>query len=147
MAVVTPTFLLRNHNEAVVKVMGPTGSTATIDLDTLIGSNQIVDLGVGAPVPTVDIAAVTWTGHFDTVITISRNAKVVMTLPSTGSNFLNFNGQDMPPDNTENTSDIAVSITGGQGEVWLRLRKIAGYRSSIELGEFSIYDDPEQVGQ
>lgn len=146
MAEVTPSFTLKTHQDVVVKVAGEAGSTATIDLDSLIAAGQIVDGREGA-VKKVDIAAVTWTGHYDSIITISRNGVVIMTLPSTGANFLNFNGQDMPCDNIENESDVDVSIAGAQGEVWLRLRKVAGYRTTIEPEQFGPYDDPTKAGE
>lgn len=146
MAEVTPTFTLKTQQDVVVKVVGGAGSTATITLESLATTKQVIEDRLGMEPPTVDIAAVTWTGHYNGVITIKRNNIVVMTLPSTGTNFLNFNGQDMPCDNTENTSDITVSIAGDQAELWLRLRKIAGYRSTVELEQFSIYDNPTEVG-
>lgn len=48
----------------------------------------------------------------------------------------------MTPEITENTSPIEVTITGTQGEVWIRLKKVSGYRSTIEYATYGAYDDP-----
>lgn len=147
MAVVTPTYTLKNNLDVVVKVQGPAGSTATINLADLATTAQVVENRPGYTTPTVDIAAVTWTGHYNAVITIKRNNVVIMTLPSTGANFLNFNGQDMTADNTEHQSPFEISIADAQAELWLRLKKVAGYRSTVETEQFSVYDNPALPGE
>ena len=137
MAVVTPTYMLKNNLDVVVKVQGPAGSTATINLADLATSAQVVEDRPGYTTPTVDIAAVTWTGHYNAVITITRNNVVIMTLPSTGSNFLN----------SEHQSPFSISIADAQAELWLRLKKVAGYRSTVETEQFSVYDNPALPGE
>lgn len=115
-------FLKKTNREAIAKVAGNSGSH-TIALADLLVSGEIY---TGEPL-TVDILGVTWTGHYDTTLTVSRNNEILMTLPSTGSNYVNLSGENMFKDVTNNTSDIVVNITGSQGEVWLRLRKRLGY--------------------
>lgn len=135
---------LRNtHQEAVIKVSGGDATTETIVLaDLATTPGQVLD---GAT-QTVNIVGVTWTGQNATEITVTRNSVVVMTLPSTGSTTIDFGGQALPPENTENTSSIVVSIAGGQGEVWLKLRKVGGYKTTIEPEQFGPYDDPTVAG-
>ena len=135
---------LRNtHQEAVIKVSGGDATTETIVLaDLATTPGQVLD---GAT-QTVNIVGVTWTGQNATEITVTRNSVVVMTLPSTGSTTIDFGGQALPPENTENTSSIDVSIAGGQGEVWLKLRKVGGYKTTIEPEQFGPYDDPTVAG-
>lgn len=136
--------LKNTQQEAVVKVYGGTGTSETIDLQTtILGSFQELD---GAT-QTVNIVGVTWTGQNATEITVTRNSTVVMTLPSTGSSTIEFGGQTLPPETTANTSDVVVSITGGVGEVWLKLRKVGGYKSkSGEYAQYGAYEDETRVG-
>jgi len=139
---VAKTFLKISENEAVIKIAG-TGSTSVISLATdLLASTQTLN---GA-IQTVDITGVTFSGENATLIQIVRNSVIVMTLPSSASNFYDFSGQMMPAENTQNTKDISVTISGGQGEVWIRVRKTTGYKSKIEYGLFGSYDDPTVTG-
>ena len=136
--------LKNTQQEAVVKVYGGAATSETIDLQTtILGSFQQLD---GAT-QTVNIVGVTWTGQNATEITVTRNGVVVMTLPSTGSSTIDFGGQTLPPETTGNTSDIVVAITGGVGEVWLKLRKVSGYASkSGEYATYGAYEDETRVG-
>lgn len=120
----------KTYAEALVKVAG-TAAAETISLTTdLLATNDSL---LSGGTPTVNIAAVTWTGTAAGVITITRGGVVVMTLNSAASGFLDFGGQIFPPDPTGNTSDIVVTISGGQAECWIRLRKVAGYKSTDAL--------------
>lgn len=127
MAVVKNIFK-KTYAEALVKVAG-IGAFETITLAELVGTNEALVVG---GTPTVNIAAVTWTGTAAGVITITRGGVVVMTLNAGASGFLDFGGQIFPPDPTGNISDIVVTITG-QAECWLRLRKVSGYKSTDAL--------------
>lgn len=138
----TKSFLKVSHQDCVAKVAGNAG-TATIVLATdLLSSGQVLD---GAT-QVVNITGVAWTGTNDCVLSVARNGLIVMTLPSTGSNYLDFDNSQMTPETTNNTNDIAVTITGTQGEVWLRLKKMSGYKSTIEDATFGSYDDPTVAG-
>ena len=77
----------------------------------------------------VDLVGVSFTGHPLTVLTVSRNNQVLLSLPATGASFLNLSGQDMVSDISNNSSNIVVTITGGVGQCWLRLRKVGGYET------------------
>ena len=135
--------ILKNvHPEAVVKVYGPAATSETIDISTLLATGQILD---GAT-QTVNIVGVTWTGQNATEISIVRNAVTVMTLPAAGTSSIDFGGQVLPAETTQNTSDITVNIASGVGEVWLKLRKVGGYKTTIEPEQFGPYDDPTVAG-
>lgn len=136
-------FLKITHQDCVAKVAGNAGSV-TIDLatDLLPVTGQVLD---GAT-QSVNITGVSWTGTNDAVITISRNNLIVMSLPSTGSNYLDFDNSQMVPENTNNTYPLVVTITGTQGEAWIRLKKVGGYKSTIELASFGAYDNPLVAG-
>jgi len=94
----------------------------------------------------VNITGVNWTGGTGGVITITRNNVVVMTLQSAAAGMIFFDGQTMPPENTENTSDIVVSVSGAQSECWIKLRKVSGYKTTIEPEQFGPYDNPSVAG-
>lgn len=124
----------------VIKVWG-TNSTDTITLNTDLLSPTMVVQGT----PTVNIGFVTWyvsSGASDTV-NITRNSVPVMNLYQNGS--FDFAGEGGWTEDTENTSNIVVSITG-TGGCYLTLRKTAGYKSKIEPETFGSYDNTTVVG-
>lgn len=138
---VTQTIIKNTDKEAVVKVAG-TAATSTINIATLLAANQVLDGGT----QTVNIIGVSWSGDAAGVININRNAITIMTLLATSSNTLIFDGQTMTPDTVQNTSNIDVVVSGGVGQVWLKLRKVSGYKTTIELAEFGSYDNPAVAG-
>ncbi len=140
---IVKTILKKTHQEAVVKVAG-TAAAGTISLASdLLPTGQALD---GAT-QTVNIVGVTWTGAPTGVITITRNSIVVMTLQADAAGALEFNGQMMLPDTISNTSDIVVTISAAQAECWLRLRKVGGYKTTVEPEQFGIYDNPAVAGE
>jgi hypothetical protein len=120
-------YIKKSNIDVVAKVSGTAGTTVTIDLENLVVPNEYIN-----GIPTVDLTGVSFTGHYLTVLTVKRNNKVLLSLPATGASFLNLSGQDFPSDNSNNTADLVVSITGGQGECWLRLKKVSGYETVDE---------------
>jgi hypothetical protein len=139
------------HQEAVVKVWGAAATTEVIDISTLLATGQEL---IPEGTPTANIVGVTWTGHPTAVITVTRNVLVgetptatrVLTLPCTGANSIDFGGQELPPETTGNDSDLTVAITAESGEVYIKLRKVDGYRTQIEDATYGAYDDPTRVG-
>ena len=139
---IVKTILKKTHQEAVVKVAG-TAAAGTISLASdLLPTGQALDGGT----QTINIVGVTWTGAADGIVTITRNSVVVMTLQANAAGALEFNGQMMLPDTIENTSDVVVTISGAQAECWLRLRKVGGYKTTVEPEQFGIYDNPAAAG-
>jgi len=141
---VTKTVLRATHQEAVVKVAG-TAAAGTISLasDLLPATGQILKSG---GTPTVNIVGVTWSGAIGGVITITRNSVTVMTLVADNPGQLDFAGQGMVPDTINNTNDIVVTIGTNQAECWLKLRKVAGYQTTIEPEQFGPYDNQTLAG-
>lgn len=139
---VVKTILKNVNQEAVVKVAG-TAAAATIDLSTdLLASTQALD----GDTQTVSIVGLVWTGAADGIITITRNSVVVTTLQANAAGSLEFGGQQMIPENINNTSDIVVTISGAQAECWVRLRKVSGYSTKVEYATYGAYDDETRVG-
>ena len=139
----TKSILRLTQTEAVVKIAGD-AIGATIDLQTdLLAATEA--LAVGSQ--TVTIVGVRWSGDLSNTILITRNSKRVLTLPTESADYIAFDGQELPPDNTEATSDIVVSQTGtGYVELYLKLRKVSGYNTKIETAVYGIYDDETAVG-
>jgi len=139
---VTKTIIKKVHQEAVVKVAG-TSAAATISLSTdIVAAGQVTD----GDTQRVTITGVSWTGADGGIISIARNSVVVMTLQANAAGFLDFSGQNMIPDNINEDKDVIVTISGAQAECWLRLRKISGYKTTIEPEQFGPYDDPSVAG-
>ena len=146
----TKVILKKTHQEAIVKVAG-TGATETISLaNDLLPTTQVLG-ATGAQA--VNIVGVTWTGNTDGIVTISRGGVgasgatgVVMTLQANACGQLDFGGQQMIPDSIGNTSNIEVAISGAQAECWLKLRKVAGYTTTVEPEQFGSHDDPTVAG-
>jgi hypothetical protein len=139
----TAKSILKNTNqEAVVKVAGTSG-TETITLGTdLVAATQ----ATAGETQAVNIVGLVWTGAAGGTITVTRNGTVVTTLQANAAGMLDFSGQAMIPENVNNTSDIAVAISGAQAECWIRLRKVSGYATKVETAVFGAYDDETQVG-
>lgn len=137
----TKSIIKLNEGEAVVKVAGDSGSV-TIDLQTdLLSPTHILEA-----TQNVTIVGVGWTGAGDNIF-VERNSIRVLTLPSSNPDYIDFSGQDLPPDNTASTFDIVVSKSGtGNVELYLKLRKVSGYRSNLEPAAFGPYDNPILVG-
>ena len=140
---VVKTVLKNSESETVVKVAG-SGAGILIDLQVdLLSATQVLD---GAT-QTVNITGISWTGETTHYTLIDRNEVRVATLSASAAGSLMFDGQTMPPENTENTSGIFVAMSGtGEGECWIRLRKVSGYKSKVETSIYGSYDDPTRVG-
>ena len=140
---VVKSFLKLTETDCVVKVAG-TAASATISLATdLLRSTEALTVG---GTPTVIITTLTWTGESAGVISISRGGVVVFTLLGSTSGQIDLSGQFTVADNTGATSDIVVTISGGQAELILRVAKTSGYSSKIETAQFSVYDNTSVVG-
>lgn len=133
MAITKRVVSVRN-NEALVKIEGAAGAV-TIDLDVdLLGAGEELNGGT----QTVNIVGITWMSTVGTA-TISRNSIVVASTPAgAGSlgqlqNFFENGG---------NTSDIVVTTTGGEVQLWIKVHKIGGYKTKFQPEQFGSYDNP-----
>lgn len=140
---VTKTVLKATHQEVIVKVAG-TAAAATISLasDLLPATGQVLD---GAT-QTVNIAGIQWSGVTGGLVQVTRNSIPVISLVTDNANYFDFTGQDMVPETTSNTSNIVVTISGAQAECWIKLRKVGGYKTTIEPEQFGPYDNPAVAG-
>lgn len=129
--VVGPTELTLGNNAAATYTGAFKGQFYS---DVLDGTRQVA------------IAGVTYTGAAAGVATITRNSAVIMTLLAANQGQIDLTGHQMVPDTVNAGSDIVVTITGGQTEVWLKLRKLAGYTSTVEYEKYGAYDDETRKG-
>jgi hypothetical protein len=139
---VVKTVLKKTHQEAVVKVAG-TAAASTISLaNDLLPSAQALTSG---GTPTVNIIGAHWTGAPSSTITVVRGGVTVLSIPADQPTNFDFEGLGFV-DTVGNTSDIVVTIAGGEAAVYLQLRKTDGYSSKVETAQFGIYDDVTAVG-
>lgn len=134
-------ILRKTESKVAVKLHG-TGlnETVTLNADCLASTEALTAGGT----PTVNILGLHWSGAADAVATITRNSVVIATLQANASGELLFADSEFT-ESIENTSDIVVTSTGLM-QVWILLRKVAGYSSKIETAQFSVYDDTNAVG-
>lgn len=138
---VTKTIIKRTHQEAIVKVGGTDGN-ATINISTdLLSHNQ----QLSGDTVRVDIVGCMTTGMLGNGITVTRNNVPVLAFAGENSTIFDFEGQGFR-DETQNDKNIVVTISGAEGHVYLTLRKVAGFNSTVETGRFGSYDDLTQVG-
>lgn len=139
---VVKTVLKKTHQEAVVKVAG-TAAASTISLaNDLLPSAQALTSG---GTPTVNIIGAHWTGAPSSTITVVRGGVTVLSIAADQPTNFDFEGLGFV-DTVGNTSDIVVTIAGGEAAVYLQLRKTDGYSSKVETAQFGIYDDVTAVG-
>lgn len=138
------TILKNSEVESIIKVTGSNGDVETILLnDDIVSASQIAETTTSQ---VVNINGAQWTGATDGVAQIYRNDVLITTLNAAASGAVEMNGQMMMPDTTENLSDIVIQFSGGQSEVWLRLKKVSGYKSKIEYGLYGSYDNEDVIG-
>lgn len=131
------------ETETVVKIAGNGGST-TIDLQSdLVDANQTTS----GNTQTVTITGVRWQGENGNAFTVIRNGIRVLTLLTEQGDYIAFDGQELPAENTASTFDIDVSQFGnGYVELYLKLRKVSGYAPKVETAVFGAHDDESVVG-
>lgn len=139
---VTKTILKNTEQEAIVKVAGTAEATTITLASDLLSSRQ----ELAGSTQTVTISGLQWSGAANGVITITRNNVIIATMQTATAGALDMNGQMMIPDSIEATRNIVVTISGGQAECWIRLKKISGYASKIEYSTYGSYDDESRVG-
>jgi hypothetical protein len=138
---VTKTIIKNTNQETIVKIAGTAGN-ATIDLQTdCLASTQALD---GAT-QRVDICTAMVTGLLGSAVTVVRNSVPVLAFAGENASLFDFEGQGFR-DNTENSSDIVVAISGAEAHIYLTLRKVSGYATKVETAQFGSYDNPAVVG-
>lgn len=116
MAVVKNTLKL-TQVQGVIKCSGVNSDVATIDLSVdLKKSTETVGT------PEVNIQRIHWMCDRNAEFEIHRNS--VLIGHGFGSGFTDYRGFS---ENTENTSDIVITFSNGEGTVILEVTKVAGY--------------------
>lgn len=139
---VVKTVLKKAHQEAVVKVAG-TAAASTISLASdLLHTNQALTAG---GTPTVNIIGMHWVGATGSTITVVRGGVTIVSVAAESANNFDFQGLGFA-DTVGNTSDIVVTIGGGEAAIYLQLRKVAGYDDKVEGGVYGSYDDITRIG-
>lgn len=93
-----------------------------------------------------NITGFSWTGAPTGVITITRGTNTVATLATEAASQFDFDGQVMPPDTTGSTADISVAFSGAAGELWIKIRKVSGWQTTVQPEQYGPYDDPGTLG-
>ena len=138
---VTKTIIKNTNQETIVKVGGTSGS-ATISLATdCLAATQALD---GAT-QTVDICSSQVTGLLSSAITVVRNSVPVLAFAPENSGIFDFEGMGHR-DSVQNTKDIVVTVSGAEAHIYLTLRKLGGYASTVETAVYGQYDDNTRVG-
>jgi hypothetical protein len=133
------TILRKTPHKVAVKVYG-SAVNETISLATdCLHTTEVV-----SGTPAVDVMAMHWAGATGAFVTITRGGTVIATLVADNPGQIFFDQAEFR-DSINNTNDIVVTSTG-LVQLWLELRKVAGYKSKIETAEFSQYDDTTAVG-
>jgi len=137
---VTITVLKKTRGEVAIKAWGSAGSAVVSLATDLLTSDQKVQ-----GTPTVNIIGVNFYGVAETVIHIKRGTDTIMSWQGGGDNH--FTGALGFVDTINNTTDITVEISGGEGQTYFSLRKASGYVSSSEEEIFGSHDDPTKYGE
>ena len=126
---VTKTILKLTNTEAIIKVTGIATDTTTISLATdLLSGSEIV-----SGTPKVNIAAMVCYGIPGGYATVARGGVTVLNAVNDGLQMIDLTGHPFVPDTTGNTSDIVVTINTQQCQVYVYLKKVAGYKTTDAL--------------
>lgn len=138
---VTKTIIRNTNLETVVRV-GGTAGTATISLNSdCLASSQVLD---GAT-QVANITGYMVSGLLTSAITVARNGSNIMAFAPENSGVMDFQGQGFS-EQTNNTNDIAVTIGAAEAHIYIKIRKVSGYKPKIETATFGGGDDPTQAG-
>ena len=133
---VTKQILKLTNTEAIVKVTGLTTETTTIslDVDLLMATNEkLIITANGYPTNiarAVNIAAVSCYGVPGGYVTIARNSVNILNVANDGLQMVDFQGDPFIPDATQNTSDIVVTVSAQTSQIYIYLKKVAGYKTT-----------------
>jgi hypothetical protein len=132
------TVLRLTNNYAGVKANAAGTYTFSLATDLLLPSEVV------SGTPTVDIYGATFSGEAASTITVSRNSVDIFNISPSTASSIDFSQMGMK-ETINNTSDIVVVITG-KAQIYLELRKSAGYKTKLEFEQFGSHDDPAAQG-
>lgn len=126
-----------------------TESTAlneTIGLATDCLDSSREALAGGSNVPKANIISMWWAGATGVIITVKRNNVTIATLHCDSPGQFDFEDVHFV-DNIQNSSDVVITSSGtGAAQLYITLRKVAGYLSKIETPAYGSYDDETVIG-
>ena len=137
---VTKTILKNVHQETVIKVSGTGSTTINISADLLCTHQAL-----SGDTVRVDIVSAMVTGLLGSGITVVRNSVPVLAFAPENNGKFNFEGEGFR-DTVQNDKNIVVDISGAEGHIYLTLRKVAGFASTVETTYFGQYDNENVVG-
>lgn len=123
-------ILRLTNTEALVKFDGSPGSvTLNLATDLKLPTEDIVGT------PTVNITFMAVSGKLDSTVSISRGGVNLWDLQSNASTYLNLLDIGGTSDSTNNTADIVATISGAEGQLVMKVRKVSGYKTKIRSAE------------
>ena len=124
---VTKTIIKLSNTEAVIRISGVAGDTATIILD----SDLLLPLEYlnNDPIQ-VNIGAVYCAGVKGGYASLIRNNLTILNVANKSLEPTHLLGEPFVPDSINNTSNIVVTITGQQSQVYIYLKKVSGFTST-----------------
>lgn len=118
--------------------------TIALATDCLDSSREA--LAGGSNVPRANIIAMWWAGAPDVIITVKRNGVTIATLHADSPGQFDFEDVHFV-DNLENSSDVVITTNiAGAAQLYITMRKVAGYLSKIETPAYGSYDDETVIG-
>lgn len=126
----TKRILRLTNQEALIKVDGSVGTvTIDLDVDLKLATEEIVGT------PRANIIAMQVSGKPNSVLSVARNGVNLWDLQAGAGQLIDFQNLGLSSDTTENASDIAVTSSGAEGQLILKVRKIDGFRTLIRPAE------------
>ena len=124
---VTKTIIKLSNTEAVIRISGIAGDTATIILD----SDLLLPLEYlnNDPIK-VNIGAVSCSGITGGYASLIRNNVTILNVANKSLDTVDLLGEPFVPDSINNTDNIVVTITGQQSQVYIYLKKVSGFTST-----------------
>lgn len=114
----------KSLTDVYVKFYGVDG-TASLNLTTdMLGDNEELD----GPIQKVNIVSLFWTGDLNAVSYINRNNERIFTLQANTVSNINLSEQGFRSDPTNNTFGFDFAQNSVQGECWIKLKKMSGYK-------------------
>lgn len=120
-------ILKLTNTEAIVKVDGAIGPI-TIDLDVdLVGGNETV-LN-----PVVNIVSILGHGAAAGAVSIVRDGETLYSFTTGTVSRIDLQDLGGLSDTTNNTFDIVVTTSGAECQCIIKLRKVSGYKTTVEV--------------
>jgi hypothetical protein len=128
--------------ECYVKIWGVDGDEGDILLSELKMPDEVL-----TGTQKVHIAGYQWSGESTTTFYVTRNNVQICTFSaSTIAGGVEMTGATCPPDPVAQDQNIHIRITGGIGELFIRLRKQDGYTTKYDTSTLGVYDNINTIG-